>query len=142
MDIFFNSEKKTYLDVIIYFCEYKISDKENNFFFFNNENDVNDIVKGKIKKIIAKFIIPSYMELNAIKKESIITKPDGTFFIHENAYEQNIIKSLLVKIIMPDYEIEVNEDNYGKLHPTLVEKLFIGFERKFLRPEVSVDEIL
>ena len=141
MDIFINKEKRQYVTLEIYFYCYNyndLTDGNDNMVFSHNKNSI-PADSSKIKKLVAKILAPTFDEYMGILRDSVLQLSNGGALIDEASYRENIVKTLLKKIITDDYEYEITEDNYGELHPLLGVSIYRAFDEKFLNPVLNTN---
>lgn len=141
MDIFIDKEKRNYLKLNIYYCHYKTDNDQENLLFFSKKEYANQYIHEKLKKIEVKMLIPTFEEYMDITKKSIIQLTNGGAIVHDFAYQQQVLKVLLKKIITDDYEVDITEENYGTIHPLLGDAIFKAFKEAFINPDLKIEDV-
>ena len=138
MSIFFNdSEEFIILDLLYYI--HKDSNGKENLLLYNKKDEASEKIRDNLKTLKAKFKVPNFFDHNNIIKSCVTAEG-----IHVNwpLYKETILKTLLKQIETDDSKQEINETNFGNLHPVLGIMLFEVFNTKYLNPDVNLDEIL
>lgn len=143
MSIFADEDPKDkYVYVTVYYIAYDISENNKGIIVFDKESHIPSEVKHKAKEVRAKFLKPDFSAASEIAKESIMHTPDGKIYQSPPLYRENTLKLLLKQIKTDTHSIDINDENYGSLNSSLADGVFEAFNRIFLNPNPTIDDLL
>jgi len=142
MSIFLDeSSGDKYVYVTVYYFTYNIDEDNQNLIVFDREEHVPDEMKDQAKKLRARFIKPDFTTANELAKESIAHTSDGKIYQSPPLYKENTLRTMLKRIETDTHSIDISDENYGNINIALADGIFEAFNRIYLNPNLTLDEL-
>lgn len=135
--------KPEYVYFTLFYIVFKIGENLENYIFFEKLESIpeSDNLRDKAKKVKIKFALPNFSMNNFLSKESIAYTPDGRAYHNISMYKENVLKHLLKRIETDNLKLDINSENYANLNYQLAESCFDIFNKYYLNPNISIEEL-